>query len=84
MKDLKPISAPETGTRDLGAVFSAGSPSVAPSPSPAGTGSDLWVQTSIKMREGTRRAVKLYALEHGMKMQEIIDLALRDYLGGRS
>lgn len=83
MKDLKPISAPETG-RDLGAVFSAGSPSVAPSPSPAGTGSGLWVQTSIKMREGTRRAVKLYALEHGMKMQEVIDLALRDYLEGRS
>ncbi|WP_295909701.1 hypothetical protein [uncultured Bifidobacterium sp.] len=84
MKNLKPISAPETGTRDLGAVFSAGSPSVAPSPSPAGTGAGLWVQTSIKMRDGTRRSVKLYALEHGMKMQEVIDLALHDYLGGRS
>ena len=84
MKNLKPISAPETGTRDLGAVFSAGSPSVVPSPSPAGTGAGLWVQTSIKMRAGTRRSVKLYALEHGMKMQEVIDLALHDYLGGRS
>lgn len=84
MKNLKPISAPETGTRDLGAVFSAGSPSVVPAPSPAGTGAGLWVQTSIKMRDGTRRSVKLYALEHGMKMQEVIDLALHDYLGGRS
>lgn len=84
MKNLKPISAPETGTRDLGAVFSAGSPSVVPSPSSAGTGAGLWVQTSIKMRDGTRRSVKLYALEHGMKMQEVIDLALHDYLGGRS
>lgn len=82
MKDLKPITVPDSGTDDLGDVFSARFSTVTSTASPAGDGHDLWVQTSVKMREGTRRAVKLYALQHGMKMQEIIDLALRDYLGG--
>ena len=39
-----------------------------------------WVQTSIKMRKGTPRAVKLHALEHGTHMQKVIDIALRNYL----
>lgn len=80
MKDLKSIAMPNAD-QVLGTVFSAHSPVVAPSRAPAESKlTGIWVQTSIKMQDTTRKAVKLYALEHCVKMQEIIDLALRDYL----
>ena len=64
----------------MGEAFSA-EPDPSPTARPAAepeTG--LWVQTRIKMRKGTRHAVKLHAAEHGMHMQEVIDIALRNYL----
>lgn len=82
MKDLNftPVSVHNTDAQALGEAFSAGdvpSPTARPSAEPE-TGP--WMQTSIKMRKGTRRAVKLHDLEHGIHMQEVIDIALRNYL----
>lgn len=39
------------------------------------------VMTSVRLRVKTRNAAKLYAVEHGMKMQEVLDEALKQYLG---
>ncbi|MBW3090011.1 macrolide ABC transporter ATP-binding protein [Bifidobacterium miconisargentati] len=39
------------------------------------------MMTSIRLRAKTRTAAKLYAVEHGMKLQDVIDAALRQYLG---
>lgn len=39
------------------------------------------VMTSIRLHSKTRTAVKVYAASHGMKMQEVIEAALTQYLG---
>ena len=39
------------------------------------------VMTSIRLHARTRTAAKVYAAEHGMKLQEVIENALRDYIG---
>ncbi|PJM75071.1 chromosome partitioning protein ParA [Bifidobacterium simiarum] len=37
---------------------------------------DPWETTSLKMRRSTRRAVKIYAAEHDMTMQSVLEEAL--------
>lgn len=39
------------------------------------------VMTSIRLHVKTRTAAKIYAAEHGMKLQEVIENALKDYIG---
>lgn len=39
------------------------------------------VMTSIRLHAKTRIAAKMYAASHGMKMQEVIEAALTQYLG---
>lgn len=39
------------------------------------------VMTSIRLRVNTRNALKMYAIEHNMKMQEVIEAALKQYIG---
>lgn len=39
------------------------------------------VMTSIRLHAKTRTAAKVYAAEHGMKMQSVIENALRNYIG---
>lgn len=48
--------------------------------------SEEWVKTSVNMRPDMRIRVKIYAVEHGMKIQDVVDAALSDYLtvGGDS
>ncbi|WP_190973725.1 hypothetical protein [Bifidobacterium tissieri] len=41
---------------------------------------DQWETTSLKLRRSTRRAVKIYAVKHGMTMQSVIDEALLQFL----
>lgn len=41
---------------------------------------DTWIQTSMRMRKQTRSEVKLYAITHDMTMQDVIDLAVKEYL----
>ncbi|KAA8815080.1 hypothetical protein EMB92_11340 [Bifidobacterium callitrichos] len=41
------------------------------------------VMTSIRLHAKTRAAAKVYAIEHGMKMQEVIENALSKYIGER-
>lgn len=68
---------PASGS-SLDVVFAAGGQSRASSVSDEG-----WAKTSVAMRRATRRRVKLFALEHDMSMQEVVDLALMEYLSGR-
>lgn len=37
---------------------------------------DPWETTSLKMRRSTRKAVKIYAAEHDMTMQSVLEEAL--------
>ncbi|MBT1173896.1 hypothetical protein JS528_11265 [Bifidobacterium sp. MA2] len=41
------------------------------------------VMTSIRLHARTRIAAKVYAAEHGMKMQEVIEAALEQYIGNK-
>lgn len=43
--------------------------------------SDPLVMTSIRLHARTRTAAKVYAAEHDMKLQEVIENALREYIG---
>ena len=47
-----------------------------PRPSHEDVNDDLWETTSLKMRRSTRRAVKIYAAEHDMTMQSVLEEAL--------
>lgn len=44
--------------------------------------SDEWVKTSVSLRRDTRRLAKTFAVEHDMKLQELIDRALTTYMEG--
>lgn len=44
--------------------------------------SEEWVKTSVSLRRDTRRLAKTYAVEHDMKLQELIDRALTAYMEG--
>lgn len=45
---------------------------------------DLWEVTSVKMRRSTKRAVKLYAVEHDRTMQSVLEEALQCFLAEKS
>ncbi len=47
-----------------------------PRPSHEDVNDDPWETTSLKMRRSTRRAVKIYAAEHDMTMQSVLEEAL--------
>ena len=40
-----------------------------------------WVKTSVSLRVSTKRRLKLFAAEHDLRIQEVIDEALETYLG---
>ena len=44
------------------------------------TKDDPWEVTSMKLKRSTRRAVKIYAAEHGKTMQSVLEEALRRLL----
>ena len=50
----------------------------------AGADDDLWEVTSVKMRRSTKRAVKLYAVEHDKTMQSVLEEALQRLLAEKS
>lgn len=50
----------------------------------AGVNNDSWEVTSVKMRRSTKRAVKLYAVEHGRTMQSVLEEALQRFLAEKS
>ena len=41
---------------------------------------DPFVLTSIRLHSSVKNATKMYAAERGMKMQEVIETALKEYL----
>jgi predicted transcriptional regulator len=41
---------------------------------------DAWEVTSVKMKQSTKRAVKVYAAEHGKTMQSVLEQALIEFL----
>lgn len=43
---------------------------------------DQWEVTSVKMRRSTKRAVKIYAAEHDITMQSVLEEALLRLLAG--
>lgn len=43
---------------------------------------DEWMKTSVSLRRDTRRRAKQYAIDHDMKLQEVVDAALRAYMDG--
>lgn len=42
---------------------------------------ERWVKTSVSLRADTRMRLKRYAAAHDMKLQDVIDEALDEYLG---
>ena len=42
---------------------------------------EKWVKTSVSLRVSTKRRLKLFAAEHDLRIQEVIDEALETYLG---
>lgn len=50
----------------------------------AGVDDDPWEVTSVKMRRNTKRAVKLYAVEHDKTMQSVLEEALQRLLVEKS
>lgn len=44
-------------------------------------GGTEWVKTSVSLRADTRMRLKRYAAAHDMKLQDVIDEALDEYLG---
>jgi len=40
-----------------------------------------WVKTSVSLRTSTRRRLKLFAVEHDTRIQQVIEDALDAYLG---
>ncbi|OXN00281.1 hypothetical protein [Bifidobacterium vansinderenii] len=83
MKDLafRPSRPRAVSEAPLDNVFAADTAPVRSGSS--ATGDDGWTKTSVAMRRSTRRRVKLWALEHDMSMQEVVDLALEEYLASR-
>ena len=61
--------APVARTKGLSDVFHGSS------------GGTEWVKTSVSLRADTRRRLKRYAATHDMKLQDVIDEALDEYLG---
>ena len=43
-------------------------------------GEEPWVKTSVSMRPETRRRLKTYAAEHDLRIQEVVEEALGQYL----
>ncbi|RSX51255.1 hypothetical protein [Bifidobacterium callimiconis] len=83
MKDLafRPSRPRAVSSAPLDGVFAA---DAVPARSAVSAASDDgWTKTSVAMRRSTRRRVKLWALEHDMSMQEVVDLALEEYLASR-
>ena len=39
-----------------------------------------WVKTSVNLRPDMRRRLKRYAAEHDVRIQDVIDTALNEYL----
>ncbi len=39
-----------------------------------------YIVTSLRLKESTRREAKVYAAEHDMTLQEVVDAALRNFL----
>lgn len=43
-------------------------------------GENPWLKTSVSLRTDTRNRVKLYAAGNGLKIQEVVETALTEYL----
>lgn len=41
---------------------------------------DEYVVTSFRLKKSTHQAAKVYAVEHDVKLQEVVDEALRRFL----
>lgn len=61
--------APVARTKGLSDVFHGSS------------GGTEWVKTSVSLRADMRMRLKRYAATHDMKLQDVIDEALDEYLG---
>lgn len=53
-------------------------------PSPIAKGDDALVNRSIQTTRERWRQLKLYALEHDLKMYETVELILADFFKGKS
>ena len=42
---------------------------------------DEYIVTSFRLKKSTRQAAKVYAAEHDTTLQEVIDKALKKFLG---
>lgn len=77
MKNMKAF-APTAATRevrDIGDVFRED-----PAPREA---EDSWMMTSMRLHSSVRNRVKVFAFSNGLRMQDVIDEALRAYLDGK-
>ncbi|OZG60732.1 MULTISPECIES: hypothetical protein [Bifidobacterium] len=46
----------------------------------ADAGDDEWVKTSVSMRRGMKRRLKVWAADRNERLQDVIDAALEAYL----
>lgn len=69
---------PATGEREINEIND-----VFRKDSDAAADANPLVMTSIRLHAKTRIAAKVYAAEHGMKMQEVIEAALDRYIGDK-
>lgn len=64
MKNLQGFAPRENVSHPVEAVFGTGQ---------LGEDSDnSWVQTSLRLRAGTKKEAKVYAVSHGVTMQELL------------
>lgn len=79
MKGNRKAYTPVSATReinDVKDVFRQDEPSISP-----GISSDPLILTSVRVHASVKNAVKAYAAEKGLKMHEVVESALKQYVG---
>lgn len=82
MKGNRKAYSPVSATKEINEVkdvFRQDEPAVAPSA--AESASDPLILTSVRVHASVKNAVKAYAAEQGLKMHEVVEAALKQYVG---